>query len=200
MTTPTNDLIAGVDEAGRGTLAGPVVAAAAIVPSDCLLTGVTDSKKLSEPAREEARGHIRASVDAWSIGWATAAEVDRLNVLEATMLAMRRAVDNLPVVPGRVLVDGDRIPDLGPSLALHTQSVIGGDALEPAISAASILAKVARDRWMLREHERFPAYGFDRHKGYGTAAHLAALEEHGACAIHRMSFRPVRACEGSDAA
>jgi len=181
--------IAGVDEAGRGPLAGPVYAAAVILNPQRVPDGLDDSKRLSRLQRERLVPPIEALALCWSVAWASAAEIDQLNILQATFLAMRRAVTALSLCPSVVLVDGNRCP-LG--LPCSARAIVGGDALEPAISAASILAKVARDRAMLRLHELYPDYGFARHKGYPTKAHLEALRLHGACIEHRRSFGPVR--------
>jgi len=188
--TPIVDLVAGVDEAGRGPLAGPVCAAAVILHPERVPAGLDDSKRLSAARREELAPRIEADALAWAIGWASVAEIDRLNILQAALLAMRRAVLGLTRTPTSVLVDGNRCPGGMPCPA---RGIIGGDATEPAISAASILAKVARDRLMVQLHERWPDYGFERHKGYPTPAHLEALRRHGACPEHRTSFAPVRA-------
>ena len=185
----TPGLLAGVDEAGRGPLAGPVVAAAVILDDLQPIRGLDDSKKLSARTRERLFDEIRAKALCCGIAEASVEEIDRLNILQATLLAMRRAVDGLRLRPHRVLVDGNRLPVL-PMLA---QAIVQGDSKVKAIAAASILAKVHRDRLCLALHERHPQYGFDGHKGYPTAAHLAALREHGACEVHRRSFAPVRA-------
>lgn len=181
--------MAGVDEAGRGPLAGPVVAAAVILDPARPIPGLTDSKALSATARESLAAMVRARAVAWSIAWADPAEIDALNILEASMLAMRRAVDRLAVAPRHVCVDGNRCPRLGQRCTV--EAVVGGDASVPAISAASILAKTWRDAWMLRLDERFPDYGFARHRGYPTADHCAALAARGPCAVHRRTFGPV---------
>ena len=182
-------LIAGVDEAGRGPLAGPVVAAAVILDELAPIKGLKDSKVLTERARERLFDEIRAKALCCSIAQASVEEIDRLNILQATMLAMRRAVDGLRLRPHKVLVDGNRLPEL----TMAAEAIVKGDAKVRAISAASILAKVYRDRLCLELHAQHPQYGFDGHKGYPTPAHLAALREHGACAEHRRSFAPVRA-------
>nr|VFJ48329.1 MAG: RNase HII [Candidatus Kentron sp. DK] len=184
--------IAGVDEAGRGPLAGPVVAAAVILDPDNPIPGVGDSKKLSAGRREKLAILIRERSIAWALGRADAGEIDALNILQASLLAMRRAVLALPVAPVRVLVDGNRAPDL----PFEVRTIVGGDGTEPAIGAASILAKVARDAEMVVLDGRYPQYGFARHKGYPTRAHVAALREHGPCPIHRFSFGPVRESAG----
>lgn len=183
----TPGLVAGVDEAGRGPLAGPVVAAAVILDDLHPIRGLADSKKLSSRKREQLFDEIRAKALCCSIAEASVEEIDRLNILQATMLAMRRAVQGLRLKPARVLVDGNRLPQLD----MLAQAIVRGDALVPAISAASILAKVHRDRWCVQYHEQYPQYGFAGHKGYGTAAHMAALQAHGACPQHRKSFAPV---------
>jgi ribonuclease HII len=181
-------LVAGVDEAGRGPLAGPVVAAAVILDPDQPIAGLNDSKKLSERQRERLYDEIRAKALCCSVAEASVAEIDELNILHATMLAMKRAVEGLRLKPAKVLVDGNRLP----VLKVAAEAIVQGDALVPAISAASILAKVTRDRWCQQLHAAYPAYGFDGHKGYPTAAHVAALREHGACPEHRRSFGPVK--------
>jgi ribonuclease HII len=181
-------IIAGVDEAGRGPLAGPVAAAAVILSPTRPVEGLKDSKLLTAQQRETMAGLIRERALAWAVGWADHMEIDSLNVLQAALLAMRRAVLALAVAPIKVLVDGNRCPDL----SCPMEAIVKGDNLIPAISAASILAKVERDAVMRRFDAQFPAYGFSVHKGYPTAMHLAALEEHGACPIHRRSFAPVR--------
>jgi ribonuclease HII len=185
---PAVTLVAGVDEAGRGPLAGPVVVAAVILDPARPIDGLDDSKRLDERRREALFPRIRQRALAWTVVEVQADEIDRLNILQATLLGMRRAVERLPVRPALVLIDGNRLPEL-PCAA---RAIVGGDGLEPAISAASILAKVTRDRLMLEWHERYPQYGFDRHKGYPTRAHLESLVRHGPCAIHRRSFAPVR--------
>lgn len=180
-------LVAGVDEAGRGPLAGPVVAAAVILDDLHPIPGLADSKKLSAARREQLFDEIRAKALCCSIAEASVEEIDRLNILQATLLAMRRAVMGLRLKPVMVLVDGNRLP----TIDVPAEAIVKGDALVPSISAASILAKVHRDRWCAQLHERYPQYGFAGHKGYGTAAHLTALREHGACPEHRRSFAPV---------
>ncbi|MEM6512888.1 MAG: ribonuclease HII [Pseudomonadota bacterium] len=182
--------IAGVDEAGRGPLAGPVVAAAVIL--DAPLDGLADSKKLTEKRRDELAVTIRKRSLAWAVAWADVAEIDHLNILNATMLSMRRAILGLRVRPNHVLVDGNRLPGLEfHSFSVGGDAIIKGDDTEPAISAASILAKTVRDGMMRELHTLFPAYGFDGHKGYGTAAHRACIESSGPCPQHRMSFAPM---------
>lgn len=180
-------LVAGVDEAGRGPLAGPVVAAAVILDELHPIQGLADSKKLSPVRREKLYHEIRAKALCCSIAEASVEEIDRLNILQATLLAMRRAVEGLRLKPVKVLVDGNRLPVLD----VLAEAIVKGDAKIPAISAASILAKVHRDRWCADYDRVFPQYGFATHKGYGTAEHLAALNEHGACPQHRKSFAPV---------
>lgn len=180
-------LMAGVDEAGRGPLMGPVVAAAVILDDLNPIQGLADSKKLTALRREKLYDEIRAKALCCSIAMATVEEIDTLNILQATMLAMKRAVEGLRLKPQKVLVDGNRLP----MLWILAEAIVGGDALIPAISAASILAKVYRDRWCADFHLQYPQYGFAVHKGYGTVAHLAALREYGACPQHRRSFAPV---------
>ncbi len=187
LTWDTWGLMAGVDEAGRGPLAGPVVAAAVILDARNPIQGLADSKKLTALRRERLFDEIRAKALCCSIAEASVEEIDRLNILQATLLAMRRAVEGLRLKPKLVLVDGNRIP----VLEMLAEAIVKGDALVPAISAASILAKVHRDRWCAEQHLQYPQYGFASHKGYGTLAHMAALREHGACPQHRMTFRPV---------
>ena len=181
-------IVCGVDEAGRGPLAGPVYAAAVILDKARPIAGLADSKKLSEKRRDALALEIRQHASAWAIAQASAAEIDELNILHASLLAMRRAVEALSVVPHEVLVDGLYCPDTG----LPSRAIVKGDGRVAEISAASILAKTARDAAMLRLHERYPQYGFDGHKGYPTAAHLEALRLHGVSCEHRRSFRPVR--------
>jgi ribonuclease HII len=180
--------LCGVDEAGRGPLAGPVVAAAVMLDPGKPIAGLRDSKKLSAKARERLADEIRNHAAAWCVAEASVAEIDRLNILQATMLAMQRAVAGLQRPPDEVWVDGNRCPDW----AWRSQAVVKGDDKVASIAAASILAKTARDHFMCRLDEEFPVYGFARHMGYGTAAHLAALKTHGACPHHRRSFAPVK--------
>ena len=187
LSWDTPGLMAGVDEAGRGPLMGPVVAAAVILDELNPIKGLADSKKLTALRREALYDEIRAKALCCSIALATAEEIDSLNILQATMLAMKRAVEGLRLKPHKVLVDGNRLP----TLVILAEAIVKGDALVPAISAASILAKVYRDRWCAQFHLEYPQYGFAGHKGYGTAAHLAALRLHGACPQHRRSFAPV---------
>ena len=183
-------LIAGVDEVGRGPLAGAVVVAAVILDPARPIDGLADSKTLTEQRREQLAAHIRRDALHWHVAQADVAEIDRLNILRATLLAMRRAVLGLARQPRRVLVDGNRCPDL----PMPCEPIVKGDASRPCIAAASILAKVARDRMMRALHQAHPVYGFDRHKGYPTKDHLAALERYGPIGQHRRSFRPVAAC------
>lgn len=180
-------LIAGVDEAGRGPLAGPVVAAAVILDDLNPIAGLNDSKKLTAARREKLFDEIRAKALCCSIAQASVEEIDQINILQATMLAMRRAVEGLRLKPAKVLVDGNRLPVLD----VLAEAIVKGDATVPAISAASILAKVTRDRWCAQLDQQYPQYGFAGHKGYGTAEHLAALQAHGACPEHRKTFSPV---------
>jgi ribonuclease HII len=184
-----DDIVCGVDEAGRGPLAGPVVAAAVIFdPAKPMIRGLDDSKVLTANKREALYDKIVERALAYCIASATVEEIDSLNILHATMLAMKRAVEGLAVVPTLVKVDGNRCP----TLSIRSEAVIGGDALVKSISAASILAKVTRDRMLVELHHTYPMYGFDAHAGYGTPQHLAALREHGPCEHHRRSFAPVR--------
>lgn len=180
--------VCGVDEAGRGPIAGPVYAAAVILDPRRPIAGLKDSKLLTPARRAALASAIRERAEAWSIAFATVEEIDRLNILQATLLAMQRAVVALGIDADEVWVDGNRPP----KLAIPVRTFVGGDRLHPPISAASILAKTARDAEMLRLHELHPQYGFDRHKGYPTRDHLAALELHGACEIYRRTFAPVR--------
>jgi ribonuclease HII len=180
--------LCGVDEAGRGPLAGPVMAAAVMLDPGQPIDGLRDSKKLSAAARERLADEIRLRAVAWCVAEASVAEIDQLNILQATMLAMQRAVAGLGRAPDDVWVDGNRCPNW----AWRSQAVVKGDDKVAAIAAASILAKTTRDQFMCRLHTDFPAYGFAQHMGYGTAAHLAALQTHGACPQHRRSFGPVK--------
>ncbi|HEV3105303.1 MAG TPA: ribonuclease HII [Trinickia sp.] len=182
------DIVCGVDEAGRGPLAGPVVAAAVILDPKRRIRGLDDSKVLSAKKREALYEKIVERSLAYCVASASVEEIDTLNILHATMLAMKRAVEGLALMPTLVKIDGNRCP----VLAVRSEAIIGGDALVPSISAASILAKVTRDRMLCELHERFPVYGFNAHAGYGTPQHLAALVEHGPCEHHRRSFAPVR--------
>lgn len=179
--------IAGVDEAGRGALAGSVYAAAVILDPDRPIAGLNDSKRLSARRREQLFGQIQQQAQCWAIAEATPEEIDTLNILQASLLAMQRAVAALTQVPDHCLVDGNRLPRWN----IASEAVIGGDALHPQIMAASILAKVARDASMLELHERFPAFGFAGNKGYPTASHRAVLQRNGPCPFHRRSFAPV---------
>ncbi|MDI1238345.1 MAG: ribonuclease HII [Polaromonas sp.] len=187
LSWDTPGLWAGVDEAGRGPLAGPVVAAAVILDDLQPIKGLADSKVLTARRREQLYEEILAKALCCSIAQASVEEIDRLNILQATMLAMKRAVEGLRLKPVKVQVDGNRLP----VLSMLAEAIVKGDALVPAISAASILAKVHRDRWCEQFHLEYPQYGFAGHKGYGTAEHLAALRAHGACPQHRRSFSPV---------
>lgn len=185
-------LIAGVDEAGRGPLAGPVVAAAVILNEKCPIEGLADSKVLSARQREELAISISGRALTWSVAWSDAAEIDRLNILQATFLAMRRALLGLHLRPGLVEVDGNRLPNLDfAGTRIDGNAIVGGDAKIPAISAASIIAKVHRDHMMCRLDALYPAYGFKQHKGYATVAHRECLNRLGPCPQHRRSFRPV---------
>jgi ribonuclease HII len=181
--------IAGVDEAGRGPLAGPVVAAAVVLDPNRPIQGLRDSKQLTPAQRRELATRIRADALAFAVAQASVAEIDRLNILQASLLAMRRAIEALQPVVDLVLVDGNRVPPI----AIASRAIVGGDAIEPAISAASILAKTHRDALMRALHRRYPEYGFARHFGYPTPQHLARLNALGPCAVHRRSFAPVRA-------
>jgi len=184
-----------VDEAGRGPLAGPVVAAAVILDPQRPIAGLADSKALSPARREALAVEIRASSLAWALGWADAAEIDSLNILQATLLAMRRALAALGTAPAHVVVDGNQVPPLaGLELDCTIEAIVAGDATVPSISAASILAKCARDAHMIELDARYPGYGFAGHKGYPTAAHVAALRSLGPSPVHRRSFAPVQFC------
>jgi ribonuclease HII len=187
-------LICGVDEAGRGPIAGPVCAAAVILDPARPITGLNDSKLLAVAVRERLAAAVRTGALAWSVAWASVEEIDRLNILQATLLAMRRAVQGLAATPDEAWIDGDRCPALG----CRVRAIVGGDRLHAPISAASILAKTARDAEMVRLHARYPRYGLDRHKGYPTPEHVALLERYGACEIHRRTFGPVRRIIGGD--
>lgn len=190
-----NGLVAGVDEAGRGPLAGPVVAAAVILDDLHPIKGLADSKQLTAKRRELLFDEIRAKALCFAVAQASVEEIDQLNILQATLLAMRRAVHGLRLAPKLVLVDGNRLP----VLPMRCEAIVKGDSLVAAISAASILAKVTRDRWCDEVDARYPAYGFARHKGYGTAQHLSALQSAGASPLHRQTFAPVRAVLKRDA-
>jgi len=188
--------VAGIDEAGRGPLAGPVVAAAVILHPGRYIDGLDDSKKLSEARRDELAVLIKSRALSWSVAWSDAAEIDAINILAATMLAMRRAILGLSVFPCAVQVDGNRLPDLRFNEAIiDGEAIVGGDGRIAAISAASIIAKTTRDCFMKRMDTLYPAYGFARHKGYPTAAHRESLRRHGPCPQHRRSFAPVRLAE-----
>jgi ribonuclease HII len=176
--------VCGIDEAGRGPLAGPVFAAAVILPENCAIEGINDSKKLTPKKREKLFDEIEAGAVAYGIGFATEQEIDAVNILQATFLAMKRACDALNVRPDLALVDGNRMPQLG----VETRTIIKGDACSASIAAASILAKVSRDRLLCRIDEIYPQYGFARHKGYGTAYHVEMLRKYGPCPVHRRTF------------
>lgn len=184
------DLLAGVDEVGRGPLAGDVVAAAVILDPDAPIEGLNDSKKLTEKKRERLFDEIKEKALSWALGRASVAEIDELNILHASLLAMKRAVESLPITPEYALIDGNK----SPALSIPNETVVKGDSRVAAISAASILAKVTRDREMVAFDQQYPGYGFAGHKGYPTAVHMKALKEHGVTVIHRRSFRPVREC------
>jgi ribonuclease HII len=184
-------LVAGVDEAGRGPLVGNVVAAAVILDRNNPIDGLTDSKKLSVVRREQLAEQIRETAMAWSVVSIDATEIDRINILQATMLGMKRSIEQLSISPGHVFIDGNRCPDL----AIPSTAVIKGDLRVAEISAASILAKVERDAQMLVLHESYPQYGFDKHKGYPTKDHMKALMEYGPCPHHRRSYGPVKRAE-----
>lgn len=179
--------IAGVDEAGRGPLAGPVVAAAVILDNARPVQGLADSKVLTPEKRQQLSEEIRQNARCWAIGRVDHTEIDRINILQASLLAMKIAVEGLSIAPEQVLVDGDRCPQVN----CRARAIIGGDAIEPAISAASILAKVSRDEEMVEMDSLYPGYGFARHKGYATVEHFLALEKLGVCDIHRRSYAPV---------
>ena len=180
-------LMAGVDEAGRGPLAGPVFAAAVILDDLLPIQGLADSKKLTPKKREHLYEIIKAQALCFCVATASVEEIDQLNILQATLLAMQRAVKGLRLKPSKVLVDGNRLPVLD----IRAEAIVKGDSTVPSISAASILAKVERDRWCVEVDAQFPNYGFLTHKGYGTQMHLRALQEHGPCVLHRRSFAPV---------
>ncbi len=189
MNAISNALICGVDEAGRGPLAGPVCAAAVILDPARPIDGLKDSKKLSAANRLRLAGEIQEKALAWAVAWASREEIDQINILQATLLAMQRAISGLNPAAEYALIDGNKTPQL----AIPARAIVKGDALEPAISAASILAKTARDALMHEMAERYPQYGFESHAGYPTPAHLAALRTHGPCPEHRLSFAPVKA-------
>lgn len=184
--------VCGVDEAGRGPLVGAVVAGAVVLDPNNPIEGLKDSKKLSAARREFLYEQILEKAKAWGVGEASPAEIDEINILQATMLAMRRAIEDMNIRlgawPDKALIDGNRCPEL----PIAAEAIVKGDAKEPAISAASIIAKVTRDRQMMSLHEKYPEYGFAQHMGYPTEAHFAALEQYGACEQHRRSFSPVR--------
>ena len=184
-------LEAGVDEAGRGPLIGSVFAAAVILPANYNLSGLTDSKKLSEKKRDLLAISIKEQAIAWNIASADVNEIKQLNILHATMLAMKRAIEGLQTLPEKVWIDGNRIP---PDLNLEAEALVKGDSKMMAISAASVLAKTARDAEMYALAKRYPQYGFDKHKGYGTKLHMDTLIQYGPCEIHRKSFAPVKKC------
>lgn len=192
MRTPLG--LCGVDEAGRGPIAGPVYAAAVILPPRARLPGLDDSKKVNATQREELAHGIRRQALAWAVAFASVEEIDRFNILRASLLAMKRAIEALAVLPSEVWVDGLHVPPV----CYPSRPIVGGDAKVRAISAASILAKTARDAEMVRVAALFPQYGFERHKGYATPEHLAALSQHGPCEIYRRSFAPVRAALGEE--
>jgi ribonuclease HII len=184
-----NELICGVDEAGRGPLAGPVFAAAVILDPTKLIVGLRDSKKLTAARREALAIQIKANALAWSIAQCSEGEIDAINILQASMLAMRRAIEGLKIQPTLALIDGNRCP----VIAIRTEAIIEGDDKVPAISAASILAKTARDAALVILHQQYPHYAFDQHKGYATALHLERLRAHGVSPVHRKTYAPVRA-------
>lgn len=184
-----DEIICGVDEAGRGPLAGPVFAAAVILDRERPILGLRDSKKLNEAKRDELAPQIREQAIAWAVAKASEEEIDRLNILQASLLAMKRAVYALSTVPTLALIDGNKCP----VMRIQSIAIVEGDDKIEAISAASILAKTARDAALVKLHKKYPQYGFDQHKGYGTALHLERLREHGASPVHRRSFAPVRA-------
>lgn len=183
--------IAGIDEAGRGPLSGPVVAAACILPEELLLEHLNDSKQLTPPLRELLFAQITAA-SIYGIGIVDVETIDRINILQATLLAMRQAVAAMPIQPDYLLIDGNRAP----RFSIPHQTIVQGDTLSLSIAAASVLAKVTRDRILLDHDARWPEYGFKRHKGYGTAQHLAALQKHGPCEQHRKSFEPIKSLLG----
>jgi len=186
-------MLAGVDEAGRGPLVGNVVAAAVILDPENPIDGLNDSKKLSARRREQLADQVRDSAIAWSVVSIDSEQIDRINILQATMLAMRQAVEQLTVPPQHVFIDGNRCPQIN----VPATAIVKGDSRVAEISAASILAKVERDAQMMVLHETYPQYGFDKHKGYPTASHMAALAEYGPCPEHRNSYRPVRECRAT---
>ncbi|MCS5708370.1 ribonuclease HII [Candidatus Berkiella cookevillensis] len=181
-------IIAGCDEVGRGPLAGPVMAAAVILPASYDLPGLTDSKKLSEKKRERLFDAIKEQAVAWTVAEASVEEIDEINILQASLLAMKRAIETLSITPNKVLVDGNMCP----KIQLDCEAIVGGDLTIPSISAASIIAKVTRDRLMLELDQKYPKYGLKANKGYPTKIHCVAIQEHGPCIIHRKSFAPIR--------
>lgn len=189
-----NDIICGVDEAGRGPLAGAVYAAAVILDPARPINGLRDSKKLSEARRDALAEEIKSNALAWAVAFCTEAEIDELNILHASMLAMRRAVESLQVAPTLALIDGNRCP----VMSVRSEAIVKGDDKVPAISAASILAKTARDASLKSLHQQYPMYGFDQHKGYPTAMHLERLRLHGVSPVHRRSYAPVRELLGKE--
>ncbi|MBM37992.1 MAG: ribonuclease HII [Woeseia sp.] len=187
------EIVAGVDEAGRGSLAGPVVASAVILDSNELINGLSDSKKLSKKRRDELEIQIKKKSIAWSLGWVSSKVIDEINILQATMLAMRQAISDLNTKPDKILVDGNCLPDLNfDGELIPGEAIIGGDDKILSISAASILAKTARDKMMKEIDEKFPIYEFAKHKGYGTKKHFSKLYKYGSCCEHRQSFAPMR--------
>lgn len=197
-TSPRIPLVAGVDEAGRGPLAGPVAVAAVILDPQRPIDGLADSKRLSPRRRDALFETIRRQALAIQVVLVPASTIDRVNILRATLEGMEQVMTALSPQPDTILVDGNQLPRVTLPASVSLQALVGGDALEPAISAASIIAKVTRDRWMAQLHRQYPDYGFDRHKGYPTAAHLEALGRHGACPEHRRSFAPVRRVVGRE--
>jgi ribonuclease HII len=189
MASALRIVVCGVDEAGRGPLAGPVYAAAVILDPARRVNGLADSKVLNAGRRELLAGRIKERAVAWAVAWSSVEEIDAINIFRASLLAMRRAVEALSVPPQEAWIDGTHCPEL----ACRSRAIVDGDASHKVISAASILAKTARDAEMARLHESYPQYGFDRHKGYSTPEHLESLARHGPCDIHRRSFEPVRA-------
>lgn len=183
--------VCGIDEAGRGPLAGPVFAAAVILPENCSIEGINDSKKLTPKKREVLFDEIRAGALSYGIGFATEKEIDSINILQATFLAMKRAFDAMNICPDLALVDGNRMPNLG----VETRTIVRGDALSASIAAASILAKVSRDRLLCEIDRIYPQYGFAKHKGYGTAYHVEMLQKYGPCPVHRKTFLKKILCE-----
>tara|TARA_R110002110_G_scaffold33533_1_gene114844 strand:+ start:165622 stop:166185 length:564 start_codon:yes stop_codon:yes gene_type:complete len=181
-------IIAGSDEVGRGPLAGPVVAAAVILPENYDLPGLTDSKKISEKKRDILFDLIKEQAISWCVAEASVEEIDQINILQASLLAMKRSIEGLAVQPEKALIDGNRCPEL----SIKSQAIIGGDLTIPAISAASILAKVTRDRYMIELDKHYPGYGLASHKGYGTKLHMQAIAEYGSLPIHRKSFAPIK--------